>query len=447
MPFSSINFLVLIPALLLVYWQLPASLKRVWLLIASLIVYLAAGWRDLLLLVVVTTANWVSTAILPRSRWAPRIMIVADVAVLGWFKYRYFVAGLFGHGTSTSLIIPLGISFYVFQLISYQIETAKAVLRERPTFFAFFLYIFFFPHHQSGPIMRPHKFLGAFQRGRRWNPARFRIGAVVFLWGLFKKIWIADWLVGGLVDRSYRELHQSHGLAGNALFLAVIYGVQIYADFSGYSDIAIGLGRMFGFKLDRNFHQPYVATGPSEFWRRWHVTLSQWLRDNVYIPLGGNRKGETRMLVNLMLVMLVGGLWHGAGWAFMLWGGLHGAYLILERLGARWLDRVRPLKYVLFQTLFMLAWIPFREPDGKVVVSLLGRASAWTGPQTGVAALWMVAILGFSWLEDALERSFPSLFRRLGSLAEPAFALGYAVLFLAILSGVRHETVFIYQRF
>jgi alginate O-acetyltransferase complex protein AlgI len=446
-PFSSLNFLVILPLLLLVYWRLPTSLKRVWLLVASLIVYLAAGWQDLLLLVVVTTANWVSSALFPGSRRAPKLLVVADVAVLAWFKYRYFVAGLFGAETAGSLVIPLGISFYIFQLISYQVELLKGVLRERPTFFAFFLYIFFFPHHQSGPIMRPHKFLGVFNAGRKWNPARFRIGVLIFLWGLFKKVWIADWLASGLVEQSYRDLHQSRGEVGNVLLLAVVYGVQIYADFSGYSDIAVGLGRMFGFKLDRNFHQPYVAFGPSEFWRRWHVTLSQWLRDHIYIPLGGNRHGEARTLVNLMIVMLVGGLWHGAGWAFVLWGGLHGVYLVVERVAKPWLDRVRPLGFVLFQLLFMLAWIPFREPDIGAVLTLFSRGSAWVGPESATALVWLAGIVAFSWAENLLERAFPRLIRMCGRWPAPQFALAHAVLLLVILSGVRHETVFIYQRF
>ena len=447
MPFSSVNFIVLLPVLLLVYWQLPRSMKRLWLLVASGIVYLAAGWEDLALLVAITSANWISTAAFPRSQLVPKLMVVANVAALGWFKYRYFIGGLFSFDATGSLVITLGISFYVFQLISYQIETMKGVLQERPSFLAFFLYIFFFPHHQAGPIMRPHKFLGAFIKGREWSAARFRIGVLIFLWGLFKKVWIADWLASGVVNAAYGDLHASHGMSGNALFLGVTYGVQVYADFSGYSDIAVGLGRMFGFKLDRNFHQPYIAIGPSEFWRRWHVTLSQWLRDNVYFPLGGNRKGEARTLVNLMIVMLVGGLWHGAGWCFVLWGGLHGAYNVLERLGQRWLDRVAPLKFVVFQILFMLAWIPFREPDIRSVLNLLSRGSAWVGPDTVRALMWMAAIVSFSWVEDRLERFFPRLFRRFGWLPGPAFAVAYALLLLTILTGVRRETVFIYQRF
>lgn len=449
MPFSSINFLVVLPALVLAYWLLPMAAKRAWLLVASLVVYLAAGWSDLLLLVAVTSANWLSSVAFPRSRLAPKALILGDVLVLGWFKYRYFVAGLLGGGAdgAGSLVIPLGISFYTFQLISYQVEILRGIIAARPTFLAFFLYIFFFPHHQAGPIMRPHAFLGAFAKGRRWCAARFRIGVAILLWGLLKKVWVADWLMGDFVARSFGELHQSLGAHGNVLLLGAAYGIQIYADFSGYSDIAVGLGRMFGFKLDRNFHQPYIAGGPSEFWQRWHVTLSRWLRDHVYQPLGGDWRGRWRTSANLMAVMLLVGLWHGAGWNFVLCGALHGSYLVAERLGRRWFRRAPSVKFVLFQTLFALSWVPFREPDLGVVWNLVSRADAWTGGGTLLGALLGLGAIAFCWAEDRLEQAFPRLWLRWRRLPASAFAFACSLVLLAVLSGVRYETAFIYQRF
>jgi alginate O-acetyltransferase complex protein AlgI len=447
MPFSSLNFLAILPCLLLVYWNLPARYKRLWLLFASFVVYMAAGWHDLILLVTVTSANWLTSRLAPASRRVPLAMVALDVLCLAWFKYRLFLASLVGIKASGGLIIPLGISFYIFQLISYQVELRKGVIRNPPTFFSFFLYIFFFPHHQAGPIMRPHTFLGAFQKGRNWVGVRFRIGVLMVLWGLFKKIWIADFLMGHLVRDGFQQLHASDGRIGNALLLAVGYGVQIYMDFSGYSDIAVGLGRMFGFNLTRNFHQPYLASGPSEFWRRWHVTLSQWLRDHLYIPLGGNRKGAARTQLNLMLVMVIGGMWHGAGWCFLLWGFLHGLYLILERAADPVLRRVPAVKMALFQLLFMLAWIPFREPNLSAVWHLFSRASAWTGPATVSALAMMLAVMLFSALEDWIERHFPRLLRRIGGCEQHLFALATACSLFVVLLGVRHETMFIYQRF
>ncbi len=452
MPFSSINFLVLLPVLVLVYWTLPAAARRAWLLVASLVVYLAAGWRDLALLVAVTSANWLSSVTVPRSRLAPKVLVACDLLVLGWFKYRYFVEGLvgMGPGASGSLVIPLGISFYTFQLISYQVEILRGVITARPTFLAFFLYIFFFPHHQAGPIMRPHAFLGAFVRGRRWSAARFRIGAAIFLWGLFKKVWIADWLVGDFVARAFGELHRSLGTHGNALLLGAAYGLYIYADFSGYSDIAVGLGRMFGFKLDRNFHQPYIAGGPSEFWQRWHVTLSTWLRDFVYVPLGGNWKGRFRSSANLMLVMLLVGLWHGAGWNYIAALGLHGVYLVAERQAIRWIRKspaLRAVRFVVFQTLVALTFLPFREPNLGVVWALVRRADAWVDPQTALGALLGLGAIAFSWAEDRLEQAFPRMWLRWRRLPDGAFAFACSLALLALVAVVRHETTFIYQRF
>jgi len=183
------------------------------------------------------------------------------------------------------------------------------------------------------------------------------------------------------------------------------------------------------------------------FWRKWHVTLSEWLRDTIYIPLGGNRKGKGRARINLMIVMLVGGLWHGAGWAFLLWGFLHGAYLILEQWSAPILDRVKPLKFILFQLLFMLAWIPFRENNIHTVFNLFARPAAWFGWEAVLAGMWLLAIIGFSWVEDFIERRFIGLVRWSYRLPDPVLVPAYSVLLYVILAGVRYETTFIYQRF
>jgi alginate O-acetyltransferase complex protein AlgI len=295
--------------------------------------------------------------------------------------------------------------------------------------------------------MRPHAFLICFHQARTFFRSRLLTGLLIFLWGLFKKVWIAD-LIAPKVDEAYLAFHHSGGREGSLVFLAVMYGIQIYGDFSGYSDMAVGIGRFFGFKFDRNFHQPYIAHGASEFWRRWHVTLSQWLRDFVYIPLGGNRGSQTRTLTNLFLVMLVGGLWHGAGWNFVLWGGMHGAYLIAERLvptpqgaWARW------PKYVLFQLLIMLTWIPFREPSMAAIWHALPRASAWFGSATDHALKYFALILLFAHLENAMEKRFTGLVRRVARVPAPALALAYGILIFLVLIGAGNATTFIYQRF
>ena len=449
MPFSSTNFLFILPVLVAVYWLLPRNWRRFWLVVSSLVVYMAAGWRDLFLLWAVTAANWASYRVWPESRRVRHAMIAFNLLVLMWFKYRYFIADNVGYtfATRESLIIPLGLSFYIFQLISYQVEILQGLIPKSPSFLSFLLYIFFFPHHQSGPIMRPHLFLRYFREGRPWRLPRFQMGLLIMLWGLFKKIWIADFLLAGSMNALYRALETSHGAQGNVLLLAVGYGIQIYADFSGYSDIAVGLGRMFGFRLDRNFHQPYITAGPSEFWRRWHVTLSSWLRDFLYIPLGGNRKGEARTLANLLIVMLLGGLWHGAAWTFVVWGFLHGLYLVIEKVGAPLLERVRTFKYLLFQFLFMLSWLPFRASRFGDIVALVRRYDAWVSPETVLALVLFAAIIGFSYMEDYLERHFIAIFRKVLAVPDFVLAPAFGAALYLLLVGVKYESMFIYQRF
>lgn len=448
MPFSSINFLFLVPLLLMVYWALPQNLKRAWLCSSSVLVYIYAGVPDLMLLLAVTLTNWLSHKWLPESRTTRAIMIITNILVLGWFKYRFFIAGIFHiDHRPIELIVPLGISFYIFQLISYQVEIHKKILVAPPTFFSFFLYIFFFPHHQAGPIMRPHAFLSAFVSGRPWNSHRFKSGLVILLWGLAKKIWLADLLFSGIVNERYALLEQSHGLTGNVLFLGCLYGGQIYADFSGYSDIAVGLGKMFGFKLDRNFHQPYIAMGPSEFWRRWHVTLSQWLRDYIYIPLGGNRSGKFRTRLNMLIVMLVGGLWHGANWTFIVWGGLHGLFLIAEIIQKDLKIKSSLITLLIYQCLFMITWVPFREQNFNFIWTMVRRYDGWIGIETIYALLIITGIVCFSYLEDRLEHYFCRISILVHRLPVLMFSPAYATAIYIILCGVKNETTFIYQRF
>lgn len=431
---------------MLSFWLLPRRAQKAWLLLLSFVVYISAGWLDLGLLMAAVAANWGAHRLRLPHRTVARSLVVLNVAFLAWFKYRGFLVGLFGHSLPTDLIIPLGISFYIFQLISFQVEVLRGQIGHEVKFWDFFLYIFFFPHHQAGPIMRPHAFLICFTQPRTFFSSRILTGVLIFLWGLFKKVWIAD-QIAPRVDLAFHEFHSSGGQTGSLVALAVLFGVQIYGDFSGYSDMAVGMGRCFGFKFDRNFHQPYLAQGPSEFWRRWHVTLSQWLRDFVYIPLGGNRLGPARTLINLFLTMLIGGFWHGAGWTFLLWGALHGAYLVGERLLPALPPWTKWPRYLGFQMLVMLAWVPFREADLGVIWNALGRPSAWSGAATDQALRLFLLLLLFSWIENLLERRFVRIFRFCRALPPTAFALAYGVAAFLVLCGAGSATTFIYQRF
>jgi alginate O-acetyltransferase complex protein AlgI len=451
MPFCSVNFFLAVAALVSVYWLLPREWRRAWLVFASVVVYLAAGWVDLGLLLGATAVNWAGHRLWPKARAARIGLIVFDVAFLAWFKYRLFLGGVLGFSIppGQSLIIPLGISFYVFQLIAYQVEILQGIILSCPSFLSFLLYILFFPHHQAGPIMRPHLFIRSFLEGRHWRPGRFKLGLMIAAWGLFKKIWIADFLLAGRVTALFQATEASGGKTGNALLLAVAYGALIYADFSGYSDIAVGIGRMFGFKLDRNFRQPYLAVGPSEFWRRWHVTLSQWIRDFLFLPLALAFEGwgTAGIMLAVIVSMFLAGMWHGAAWTFAVFGLLHGFYLLLEPLTNSWLDRIRPLKYLLFQGLILLAWLPFRLHKAADLWPLLSRRGAWVGPETLWAAAIFAALAAFSLAEDRLERNFPALAKRAAVASSPALVAAYATIAIFLLAGIKDQVMFIYQRF
>lgn len=442
LPLSSLHFLFTLPLILLVFWGVPGRWQRMVLLIASLIVYLYAGWSDLLLLVGTTAANWAIHRLWPSSRLVRAVGVAINILILVWFKYRIFL----GLDSGGSLVIPLGISFYIFQLIAYQVEIAKGYFHAVPKFNAFFLYIFFFPHHQAGPIMRPSRFIRCFESPRQWFNSRFISGLLILAWGLFKKIWIAD-LIANTVDRQYAILRSSGGSNGNLPFLAVTYGIQIYTDFSGYSDIALGIGRLFGFKLDRNFHQPYLASNPREFWGRWHITLSQWLRDHLYIPLGGNRFGTFITGVNLMVVMLIGGLWHGASWSFVLWGGLHGGMLVLNNLFQGKWTMPRWVALPLFQGFVSLTWLPFRAERLSDLMAAGHRMGAWFGALTIASIFLLIGIIGFSYIEEQLEHFFPRMLRLLTTCSTAVFLPVYSILLYLILIGVGNVTTFIYQRF
>lgn len=446
MPFSSFNFILLVPFLVLSFWMMPRQLQKPWLLALSVLVYLAAGWQDLALLFGAVLVNWAVPKFSRDLQRACGLMVALDVAFLAYFKYRVFLANPGGWAHPGAVVIPLGISFYAFQLIAYQIELRRGELAEQPPFGDFLLYILFFPHHQAGPIMRPHAFLRCFEMARTFYASRFTSGVLIFLWGLAKKVWIAD-LAAPSANQLFGKLELGQ-LGVNLPLLGVLYGIQIYADFSGYSDMAVGLGRLFGFKFDRNFHQPYLASGPSEFWRRWHVTLSQWLRDFIYLPLGGNRKGRARTLVNLMAVMVLGGLWHGAGWNFVAWGALHGLLLVAGRLSPRrLLSLPRWVRVAAFQGAVAMTWLPFRESDLGALGRALAQPGSILGPGLGTAALLLALAILFSLLEERLEGAFTALLRRCARMPLPLLATGYGAAFWAVLVGAGHATTFIYQRF
>jgi len=355
--FNTYEFILLfLPLTLLGYFLLAkvrgAEVAIVWLTFASLFFY--AWWKPIYVFLLLGSMGFnfcigrlLSHAHAKSDRYTGRALLVigvsANLMLLAYFKYAHFVVENVNHLTGASfqlptIILPLAISFYTFQQIAYVVDAYRGLTAEyKPIHYA--LFVTFFPQLIAGPIVHHREMLPQFMSPGAMRPRleNLAIGGSIFAIGLFKKVVLAD----GVAQYSTPVFSAVHSGADPSFFLAwggaLAYTMQLYFDFSGYSDMAIGGARLFGVQLPINFNSPYRATNISEFWRRWHMTLSRFLRDYIYIPLGGNRAGWSRRYVNLMATMLLGGLWHGAGWTFVIWGGLHGLYLVIHQAwsGAR----------------------------------------------------------------------------------------------------------------
>ncbi|MEQ9063030.1 MAG: MBOAT family O-acyltransferase [Vicingaceae bacterium] len=347
MLFNSIAFLIFLPIVYLVYWKLLAHDLRkqnAFVLLASYFFYGWWDWRFLSLIFISSLVDFMVGPIIAKSIIKHRrrawliLSLCVNLGMLGFFKYyNFFVDSLiesfswFGFHLNHSgldIILPVGISFYTFQTLSYSIDIYKGKIEPTKDWLSFFAFVSFFPQLVAGPIERAAHLLPQFQHKRQFD-LQFTInGMRIMLWGFFKKVVIADNLAG-IVDLVYSS---PAGFSGPQVWLAsVLFAVQVYADFSGYSDIAIGCGRMFGFDLMTNFKTPYFSRSFSEFWNRWHISLSTWFRDYIYFPLGGNKVSSTRWLFNILVVFTVSGLWHGAKWTFIIWGILGGVFMIFGR--------------------------------------------------------------------------------------------------------------------
>ncbi len=346
MHFASLAFLGFFAVVFLVYWALPRHRWRMlWLLGASCAYYMT--WNPWLIFLVAFSAwtdffaaLWLESVKSPRLRKAILVgSISVNLGLLLFFKYTNFLLatahsafGLFGWQTDPFLMkiaLPLGISFYTFETISYVVDVYRGKTRAARNPLDYALFMMFFPHLMAGPIVRPHDFLPQVRRRKRFSWDRLEFGVRLVLVGLFKKAVLADSLAA-VIDPVFAA---PGGYATGAAWLAAVgYAMQIYCDFSGYSDMAMGLAHTLGFKLPLNFRQPYLAASVAEFWHRWHISLSTWLRDYLFIPMGGSRGGRWRTCRNLMTTMLLGGLWHGANWTFVFWGLYHGVLLMVNRV-------------------------------------------------------------------------------------------------------------------
>jgi len=344
MLFNSFLFPPFLAVVLALYYVLRLRGQNVMLLVASYVFYACWDWRFLGLLILSTCTDWTLANLISRqrdrrtARWYVAASVVVNLTFLGFFKYfNFFVdslnallgaTGLDPVGLHLRVILPVGISFYTFQSISYIVDVYRGDVEPAGNPIDFALFVAFFPHMVAGPIMHSRALLPQIQQPRHTTLTQVREGAWLMLWGFFKKLVVADNLAP-LVNQIFSSAEPSSG----AMVLVGVYcfAYQIYCDFSGYTDIARGVAKLLGIELMLNFDQPYLAVNPSDFWRRWHISLSTWLRDYLYIPLGGSRGSRFLTYRNLLLTMLLGGLWHGAAWSFVLWGLYHGALLIGHR--------------------------------------------------------------------------------------------------------------------
>jgi len=384
--FNSLTFVAFFAVVVFLH-SLPLSwtTKKVNLLLASYLFYAAWNPPFVLLLWLSTALDWWAARRLyeARTESGRRFYMLASVLVnlglLGYFKYGGFVlenfaatmavAGIDWRPAVWSIVLPIGISFYTFQTMSYTLDIYLRRAKPADSLLDFSLFVTFFPQLVAGPIVRPTDLMPQFAVARIASAPQVLWGLMLIVLGLFQKIVIADGLLAPTADAAFSAKDM---LAPTDAWLGTLaFSGQIFCDFAGYTTIAIGCSLVLGFSLVDNFRYPYAAIGFSDFWRRWHISLSTWLRDYLYVPLGGNRKGPARTYVNLMLTMLLGGLWHGAAWTFVVWGGLHGAYLCIERflrgrighwpVWERWLTRIALalLTYVLVN----LTWVFFRAQD------------------------------------------------------------------------------------
>jgi alginate O-acetyltransferase complex protein AlgI len=424
MIFTSPRFLAFLCVLLLVMAVVRRrdANKRL-LALGSCVFYAAWDWRYLGLLLLVSVidyfaANKIATSQSTQSKKAwLSVSIISNLGILGYFKYCNFFVENFNLLTArfgftiphADILLPAGISFYTFKTMSYTIDVYRGHLQTCKSWLDYATFITFFPELIAGPIVRGSVFLP--QMDRQIGPTTQRVvsGSSLFLLGVIKKLFIADRLAG-IADSVFASPQLFNTTTTWCGVLA--YSIQIYCDFSGYSDMAIGTARMIGYDLPENFKMPYISTSITEFWRRWHMTLSAWLRDYLYIPLGGNRHGVRQMYRNLFLTMLLGGLWHGASWNFVAWGGLHGCALAGHKLWvkhfARRISIPAPVGWLVTLLFVVLCWVPFRSRSFADTITIMKSLCGFGAGPYEFLPVWLFRclalcivghLLGFFWFE------------------------------------------------
>ena len=437
MVFSSTIFLcIFLPIVLLGYYICPKKGRNLFLLIASLVFYAWGEPKYVLLMMLSITINYVFGLLMEKNRQNTRrlklmlvLSVVIDLALLCFFKYTDFVISNINAAFDTGfdllkLALPIGISFYTFQAMSYTIDVYRGDVKVQRNIIDFGMYISMFPQLIAGPIVRYADVEGQL-RERSVTMQDLSEGAMRFIVGLGKKVLLAN-QIGALWSEIYAL--GGHSSALTAWIGAVAFTFQIYFDFSGYSDMAIGLGRMLGFKFPENFRYPYQSVSITDFWRRWHITLSTWFREYLYIPLGGNRRGLARQALNLFIVWTLTGFWHGAGWNFILWGLYYFVILLLEKLFMlKALDKApKLLRHIYSLLLIVIGWVIFACDDITVLLPYLGSMFGANGALGGMDLYWLTtkAVLLVICAIASTELPKKLMASCTGSLGEkPAFAV------------------------
>ncbi len=406
MTFNSAEFLLFYPIVTLLYFILPKKLKWPMLLVASYYFYMCYQASLVFLIFGTTLVSWLMSMVIDKCRRqcikkiCLAVTLISSLGVLFFYKYFNFLSGSFSGLASLfgaeipplilDLVLPVGVSFYTFQTLSYVIDVYRGDIKNERNFFFYALFVSFFPQLVAGPIERPSNLIPQLKEIRKWNSDDAIKGAKHMIVGFFKKVCVAD-LLSIYVDAVYNDAQNA--TAWGIIIATVFFAVQIYCDFSGYTDIAIGCARVMGIRLMKNFDHPYRATTIKEFWARWHISLSSWFRDYLYIPLGGSRCKKWRHLFNLFVVFLVSGLWHGAAWTFVIWGAIHGIYQIAGNLTAKGRRKIIEgiglkessvpvvlLRRVVVFVLVCFAWLFFRANSMADAITLLGALfnTGWT---------------------------------------------------------------------
>lgn len=467
MLFDSPAYLAFLVVVVLGYWQLSWRRQNLMLLAASYFFYGWWDWRFLGLMILSTTLDFfIGQKIADSDNQGKRktlliLSLCLNFAFLGFFKYFNFfidslalsLANVGFHDLPLPLlrvILPPGISFYTFQEVAYIVDVYGRKQKPARSFVDYGLFVSLFPHLIAGPIQRPSHLLGQVQKPRSFDRTTVCDGLMLVLLGLFRKCVLAD-NFAVLANAAFDGKLGHNAIA--TIIGAVAFGFQIYGDFSGYSDMARGSAQLLGFHFVVNFRQPYLAVSLQDFWRRWHISLSTWLRDYLYIPLGGSRRGHARTYVNLMITMLLGGLWHGANWTFVVWGALHGGWLaverfltedlgfpLAERLGV-WASRTITLVIV------GVTWLFFRAAHVSDAFVMIADLATWKwDPRYPAALIYLATLGGVVFLVDVmLERSGDEYVLQHRTSAAPALAAAF--IFLIALFGATDSSAFIYFQF